>query len=1011
MRKLLLFLSILVLPASMAWAQSRTVSGKVTSSEDGESLPGVSVQLVGSTTGVVTDIDGGYKINVPDAGGTLRFTYIGFVTVEEAIGTRSVVNIALAPDVKQLTEVVVVGYGTQLKQDLTGNIAKVSGADIENIPVINVESAIQGRAAGVFIESGNGKLGQSQKIRIRGASSITGDNQPLVVVDGIVITSNSQSGSGAPTNPLADINFNDVESIDILKDASAAAIYGSRAANGVIIITTKKGKRKGATYNLNYQTGFSRETRRREFLNSAEYIELITESAANADAIEDDDFWSWFVGQRLDRYSGHTEVGETDTDWQDQAFQRGGFQQVDFSANGGTETTRFYVSGGYIGQEGILVANSFERLSARLNLEHDATDRLTFGLNMGLSRSINNRVAPDNEFATPLQLVALPPITPVRDLEGNLYDQPVTPYYNGLVEAENASFQTKVYRNLTKAFAAYKILPNLVFRSEFGLDLLTQNEDRFQSSITQSGRGASNTGIGSSRWVNIQNYTTSNYLNYNTNFGEKHVFDITGGFEFQRSDRDQTFVRGQGIPVDDLRKIASAAEITDGSSTLQQFTFLSYFARANYKFNNKYLISLSARTDASSRFGVNNRFGFFPAASVGWIASEEGFLSGVSAISFLKPRVSIGQIGNAEIGNFRHLGLYTAEGYAGVPGLIPAQIPNPDLSWEKTTQLDIGIDFGLLNDRITGEIDYYVKNTTDLLLDVPVPFTSGYAVQTRNIGGISNKGFEFVLNTQNVIKNNFSWSTSFNIAYNDNVVTDLGDQEIIDNGGGRYMNVVKKGYSIGSFFGAEYAGVDPANGDALWYINRAEQGDATTNNFNEADFVILGNSNPRLYGGLNNNFTFGNLDVNIFFQGVGLYSIQRSGDTFMSGNMDWFDNQTRDQLNRWQNPGDITDVPQARFAYLNGQQGRSSRYLSRGDYLRLKTVSIGYTLPTDLVKKANLSNVRVYMTGQNLLTFTQYNGWDPEVTSDFLTSNVFQSIDFYSAPQPRTIVFGVNIGF
>lgn len=1019
-KSLILSVVLFVLTALTAMAQRRTVTGTVRA-EDGSSLPGVTVLLKGTTTGSVSDINGAYSISVSETGGTLLFQFVGLKTVEAEIGSRSVVDVVMTEDVTSLQEIVITGYGQQLKTELTGNIAKVSGRDLENIPVPSVEQALQGRAAGVFIEAGNGKVGQGIKMRIRGSSSITASNQPLFVVDGVLITTESQSSTAAETNPLADLNFNDVESIEILKDASAAAIYGSRAANGVVLITTKKGKAGKTNFNVGYQTGVSSPTAKRDFLNAREYVELFREAAYNNDRrdgfdpINDPadypDSWLEFAEFLLDQYSGHTDWRnlETNTDWQDQVMRTGSFSQFDLNASGGNEKTRFYMSGSYSNQEGILIGNRFERMSGRINLDHSASDKFKFGLQMGLSRTLNDRVADDNAFATPMQAVAQPPITPVRDPNGVLYDVPVTPYYNVLVEHEFADFRTISFRNLSNVYGSYEVIPGLTLRGEFGLDLLNQNEDRFWGSNTEVGRGAAGTAVGQSRWVNILNYTSRAFAHYSKGFGS-HFIDATGGLEYQNSRRDQTNVEGQGIPVDDLRKLASAAEITSGNSTLQQFTFVSYFGRINYKFNDRYLLSLSARADGSSRFGENNRFGFFPAASAGWILSEEAFLKNNSIVSFLKLRSSYGLTGNAQIGNFNHLGLYSAEGYAGFSGLRPVQIPNPDLRWEKTAQTDVGIDFGFLNNRITGEIDYYIKKTNDLLLNVPVPSTSGFGVQTRNIGALENYGVEFVLNTNNLV-GAFTWSTSFNLAHNQNKVTDLGDQEIIDDGGSRYMNVVKVGHPIGAFFGAEYAGVDPANGDALWYVNGEGTGRETTNNFNRANFVVLGNPNPLWIGGLNNTFAYKGFDFAFLFQFVLGNQIHNAAGTFMTANMRFEDNQTADQMRRWRNPGDQTDVPQARLYRNNGAQSRSSRFLYDGDYLRLKTVTLGYTIPSHILSKASLRSARVYLAAQNLLTFTGYNGWDPEVNTDFLATNVLQGIDFYAAPQARTITFGVNIGF
>ncbi len=1034
--KKLYFLMLMSLLSSTHVLAQRTVSGKVTD-DSGEALLGVTVLVKGTTSGATTDLDGNYRIAVNDDD-VLVFSYVGFGSQEVTVGTRSTIDISLS-GTTELDEVVVVGYGAQLKTELTGNIAKVSGEDIQNLPVANFEQTIQGRASGVFIESPNGKVGSGIKVRIRGASSITADSQPLFVVDGVPITTANLADPvnlEASTNPLTDINPNDIQSIEVLKDASAAAIYGSRAANGVIIITTKSGRSGKTQYNLNYQTGINRPTNKREWLNSAQYVDYLLEASANSDELDglpisDPDSWYQFVLLRMDRYSGGSDWqdgvlddGEAalltrlsngvDTNWEDLAYNDDSkTTRIDFSASGGSENTRFYVSMGYTNQDGILIGNGMERLSSRFNLDHDASDRLSFGINSAFIRTEVDKVADDNAFETPQQLIALAPITPVRDSEGNLNDRPVTTYYNGLIDLDGVTRSDVTFRSLINSYASYNFTDGLTLRAEIGADLLTQNQDRRYADFTNTGEGLG--GYGISRWARVFNYNTKAYLNYNTLI-DVHSIDFTGGFDFQKSETNITSIEGQGFPVNDLRTVASAGEIAQGTGTLSEFSFLSYFGRINYKLKERYLLTVSGRIDGSSRFGENNRFGFFPAASAGWILSEESFLEGNNTLSFLKLRASYGITGNAGIGNFDALGLYGAEPYAGAGGLQPTQIPNPDLTWEKNAQLDIGLDFAFFNDRLSGELDYYIKKSTDLLLDVPVPGSTGFRTQTQNIGALENRGIEVVLNGV-ILDGPVTWNTTFNIAFNQNEVTDLGGDDIIDGGSSRTMNVAKVGEPIGAFFGAEYAGVDPQTGDALWFLNNEADPRGTTSDFSEAEFVVLGNPNPDYVGGWNNTVSYGNFDLNIFFQFVQGNEVHNVGGVFQSA-ADWFDNPSIEIANRWRQPGDITDVPKAYFAYGNGGQGRSSRFLYDASYIRLKTLSIGYSLPATIVSKAKMNSARIYFSGINLLTITDYPLWDPEVSADYLTvntdgssNNIFQGNDFYSAPQSKTFTIGVQLGF
>jgi len=1013
-----------------AWAQERVITGGVTSTEDGSALPGVNVVVKGTTTGSVTDADGKYSLAVPSSGASLVFSFIGLKTSEISIGERTIIDIQLGLDVTQLSEIVVVGYGTQIKQDLTGNIARVSGQEIANIPLPSVDAALQGKAAGVYVNSQSGKLGQAVTVRVRGASSISAGSEPLFVVDGIPITNDSQSTSGGATNPLADLNPNDIESMEVLKDASAAAIYGSRAANGVILITTKRGKAGKTIVNINYQSGVSQETRRVKFLNSEQYAELILRAAK----YNDDRFGvpvtdpSSDTQYAKDLMSYHS-FGQWDTDpkksydWQDQAFQKGKYDQADVQVSGGNENTRFFGSLQYLDQTGIMVGNSLNRITGRINVDHKATDWLSIGFSMSLARTLNIRLPGDNAFSNPLQSVALLPMTPFTDPGTGLPtgappgDVNVGLYYNPRLSIDYGRFSQEGFRNLSNAYASAKILTGLTFKTEFGIDILSQNEDSYFKSQTIRNQTRAGNGIGYNSAAFVTNYNTNNYFNYTKQFGMSNI-DAVLGMQYQQSISKYNFTEGLDFPSDSYQKIASAATKSDGNSSRTDFAFNSFFLRANYKFNNRYLATFSVRRDGSSRFGTNSRYGYFPAGSLGWILTEESFLKNVKVLSFLKLRASYGQVGNAEIGNFPHLGLFQGDaGYAGAAGQRPVQLANPDLKWETTDQLDFGIDFGLFNGRLTGEIDYYEKKTSGLLLNVNVPSTSGFTTQTRNVGKLENKGFELVLNSQNLV-GKFKWSTSFNFAYNANKVVDI-QKQIIE---ASFFNRVMEGQPVGVFYTVEYAGVNPANGDALFYKNTTNPDgtlDRTTVNpaaYTQAQRVAVGKPNPDYIAGMTNNFSYRGFDLSIFMNGVFGNQLSTYGmGRFSSANMRFEDNQTVDQLGAWTTPGQITNIPQARFFSNNGAQF-SSRYVVDGSFIRIRTVTIGYTVPSKLLSRVKLDKVRIYASGLNLHTFTDYPFWDPEVNADFQANtttngNIAQGNDFYTPPQPRTIVFGINIGF
>lgn len=996
------------------FAQTKLLKGKITDAKGGAAVAGATIETKGAPFSTISDIDGSFQLSVPEKINTLIVSFVGFKTVEISINS-DLNRIQLTEASQSLNEVVVVGFGTRIKKDLTGNIAKVKGSEVQNMPVTNFNQALQGRAAGVFVEGNSGKVGEGVKVLIRGSGSISASSSPLYVIDGVPISNTSYSG-----NPMADINFNDIESFDILKDASAAAIYGSRAANGVILITTKRGKSGKTNFQVNTQYGFNKPTHLRDFLNARQYIDLLREAAINSDHIDGvdpldpnqyEDSWLEAAEGRLDRYSGWSDWKsvQTNTDWQKLAFNNNArTSAIDVSASGGTDKTKFYISTSYNNQDGILIGNRFKRLSARINLDQSVSEKFKIGLNLSLAQTTAGRVQSDNEFSTPMQIVALSPVTPLRDENGVVYNSPTTTYSNPYVDFEHGKFNSIIYRNIGNIYGQYNFLPSLFFRTELGADIQNQNDDQFYGFDTDFGSGSN--GYGESDWQRSLDYNINNYFNYKKTFADVHELEAVVGMSYQRYTSEYANVYGEQFPVEALQKLASAALIKGGTSVETNSAFLSYFARANYKFNDKYLLTLSGRVDGSSVFGNDQRYGFFPAASVGWILSEEKFLRNSNLISFLKLRSSWGLTGNADgFGDFAHLGLWGGASYNGTGGLSPTQLANRNLRWEKSNQVDIGLDFGFFNNRVSGEIDYYNRKTQDLIYEVPVPGNSGFSTQTVNIGSMQNRGIEFVINSENITGKVFRWNTTLNVSRNRNKIVKLdGAQTKIPGNDGRFLNSLLVGQSIGIFYGPKYAGVDPENGDALYYL---ADGKATTNDYNKAADFIVGDPNPKLIAGLGNTLSFRNIELTFLFQGVFGNQVMNGGGAFMTAGFDGYDNQTSDQLNRWQKPGDITDVPQLRLRGSNGT-GASSRYIYDADYIRLKNLTLAYNLPLSLVKRLKLGSAKFYVTGVNLLTFTDYPGWDPEVNTDARTSsNRNQGSDFYAAPQIKNISVGLNIGF
>jgi TonB-linked SusC/RagA family outer membrane protein len=1003
MRKLLLMSLVSCVLGFSVFGQQKTITGVVTDKTDCLPVIGATILVQGTSVGTATDMNGRYSISA-EPGNTLVFRYVGMKSQEITVGAENTVNVTMELDDVGLDEVVVVGYGSAIKREVTGAITKVETKGMAEIPTASFESAIQGKTSGVFIEQASGKLGETVKMRIRGSSSVSANNQPLYVVDGVPITTENLSNTAnQPTSPLADLAMTDVESIQILKDASAAAIYGSRASNGVVIIQTKRGKTGATRFDVQYTTGISEPSRLVEWLNAEQYLELFNESMENVsvdglvwDWLPKEDIWEIFVGETWD--DGY------DTDWQKEAFQKGGINRINVSASGGTENTRYYAGLSYDDTKGILRGNNMNKMSARLNLDQKATDKLSFGVQMNVIRNVMDRVENDNAFATPLQLVAQSPLTPVYDPEtGELNTNTI--YYNGLISLRDATNNQTSFRSLANLNASYNITKDLTFKSEFGSDIYDLREKNYWGRKTISGGPA---GEAQNRAVRVVNYNLENYLNYTKTFGI-HNINVLGGMSYQESNTTGSNIEAKGFPTDDFTNIQNAAEATTFSSWETATTYLSYFARANYKINDKYFFTFSGRVDGSSRFGIDNRFGFFPAGSAGWIITQEPFMESIrDLLSYLKLRASYGITGNSGIPDYAHLALYSGVNYAGRTGLEATQLQSRELGWENTAQFDIGLDFGFFKNRLTGEFDYYQKKTTDLLLFRTLPATSGFTGVWSNVGELENKGIEFMLHSNN-LTGKFIWTTDFNMAFNRNKITNINGPEITPNA----INYVIEGQPIGVFNIVKYAGVDPDNGDALYYVG--PDSDETTSNYNLAEKQIVGSPNPDFTGGFNNYFEYAGFDLNILISFVYGNKIYNGGGVYQSANGDWFDNQSIDQMDRWQKPGDITDVPQARLGDGNGTKV-SSRYIYDGSYIRFRNVNLGYNLPKTLTTRINMSSVRVYLGVQNLYTLTGYKGWDPEVNytgtgRSTQNTNIIQGYDFYTAPQARTYTLGINLSF
>ena len=968
------------------------ITGTV-SEENDIPLAGATVVLKGTAEGVSTDLDGNFEIVVPDEQSVLEISYIGYETQEVTVGNRTAIKVVLRESLSQLENVVVVGYGTQQKVKLTSSIAQVKDTDIQNIPSVGIDQALQGQAAGLFINSSSGAPGAPPLIRIRGQNSINSGNQPFVVVDGIpVLTGNPEfldSGRSLNFNALSSINPADIQSIEVLKDAAATAIYGSRGSNGVLLITTKRGRIGKTNIRVNLFSGLSAPVEVPDLLNSSEFVEIKSEAFIN-DGLQ--------VPEIL--LNADTSIN---TDWVDEITRTALMHNIQISADGGNDKFSYFVSGSFRDEEATIINSDFQRITLRSNLDFKVGERLNLQSNIFLGRE-NQRayefVEGGNTRGFEAGLFSIP-FNPVRDENGkfvpgiNLFGfLPVNPVRDLVVPDRDAT-SAKVITNLV---VDYKILPYLNFKANTSFDYNQLiNKTFFPSSTSQ---GFFLNGIASEVNSTTETYNLEPMLEFKKSFSS-HTFNLIAGSTFFGVNNSQIQVSGRGISRDDLT-IINAAENVFANETASEYKYSSVFGRLNYDYDGKYLFGGSFRRDGSSSFGVDNRFGNFWALSGGWVLTGEEFLNEVEAIDLVKIRASYGVTGNDQIGDFASLSRFGVNnGYNNLPGLQETQLANESLTWEETTSLNIGLDLSFLNSLLTITADYFKNAVNDLLLSVPLSAPAGFNTIFQNVGKTENKGWELSFNSMNIQNDNFSWSTSFNITSVRNEIMSLvNDEPILSSFDAQIV-----GESINSFYGMDFLGVDPQTGDVQY---RDVDGDGEINR--ELDRTIIGNPLPRWFGGLTNSFSYKNLSLDVFFQfvkDVDLYDSSINAG-ILNGGVD-LENQSTAILNRWQQPGDITDIPRVTtFAGVGNNNRFSSRFLWDASYIRLKNVTLSYNLPRDLLNTLNIQNLRFYVTGANLLTFTDYPFGDPEVTTPGGGDTGRASGNL---PQSRSVLCGLDINF
>ncbi|PJJ59923.1 SusC/RagA family TonB-linked outer membrane protein [Hymenobacter chitinivorans] len=1035
-------------PAAVAEWQ---VTGKVTAS-NGEALPGVTVVLKGTTRGTTTGPDGSFALAVPETAGTLVFSYIGYQTQEQSFSGATTLSIRLADDAKALEEVVVVGYGTQKKADVTAAIARFDAKQLEERPIARVDQALIGQLAGVQVKQTTGVPGRGFSVQVRGSGSITAGNEPLYVIDGFPLETAAQNAGGrfGTGSPLDNINPNDIESIEVLKDAAAAAIYGSRASNGVVLITTKKGKSGKPRINLNTYAGYSQAVRTLPMLSAEQWVDRATEiinatwvgSGTGRTAAQTTAERMKILGVNTinptymvdDRWFEPGHPGLTYVDWEKEAFQKGATQDYQVSASGANDFVNYYVSGDYFTQTGILPGLGYKRYSGRANLDIKATDKLKFGLNLSPSYSVAKDPGVEGKDAL---IHLLTSITPVVEAEAGLNTNTgdFTSYRWGatrnspLRQLENNTGETRTMRTLATLYAEYQLVKNLNLRSTLNLDN-SDGATKAYSPAFVNGSLGNRQAQGSYNGYRRTTFVNENTLAYSFNLGGNHDFSALVGYAYNVTKLDaQRLTAAGGFVNSAVTTINGAASV---SGTANNFTtetrnvLVSYFGRVQYSYLGKYLVSGTVRRDGSSRFGQNQQFGVFPSVSAGWRLSQESFLQSLSALSELKLRASYGLSGNNNIGDYSSVATLGSYGYSfgttPVNGQAPNRVNNPDLKWEKSQTLDVGVDFGVLKNRLTGSFDYYTKTSKDLLLNVPIPSSAGFTTQLTNVGEVVNKGWELELSSRN-LTGAFQWNTAVNLAHNTNKVVHLGQGDApiqVVSAFDIPNNILQVGQPLYSIYVVKQIGIlsqaDLDSKAALYgsqtvgdpkYFDANGDGKIDPN-----DRVIVGHPNPDYVAGITNSFKYKGFDLSVLVQGQwggSIYSlfgraIDRTGQGYV-------DNVPAFYTERWRsadNPG----AGERGKAYSTFGRIKNTDWLYSSDYYRVRNITLGYDLGL-VIKKSIAQGARIYVTAENFFGQDKYDGgYNPEaVNTDGGDASFPVGVDYGGLPLTKSLVLGLNLTF
>lgn len=982
------------------------IQGRVTDA-NGEALPGVSVRLKNSTIGTVTDANGQFKLDVAQPSDVLIFSFVGYSTQEVTVGTQKQLSVQLVSANQELNEVVVVGYAQVKKGAETSAVSMVKGVDLKNQHGVSFSERVQGLTPGLQISSNSGVEGGSVLVRLRGATSINAGNDPLYVIDGVFINSNSLQGvrtGGQTTNPLADINPNDIENIEVLKDANATAVYGARGANGVIIITTKRGSKNGKTkINFSTSVGVAKAPKLWDLTTGPQHAEILNEQWIN-----DGNPAATRPFRPLSEGGQGNPQDQGTYDRLSLVFRTAVQQSNNLSITGGNEKTQFYLGGEVTHQNSILKLQDFQRLGFRVNVDHQINKKLQVGLSTSYSAT-KRQLARTGDTGGILNTgLHTPTLTPLFAADGS-YNRGER-FNNPYVLLENSNNYAYGKHLIANAYLKWNLTKDLTFKSSWSLDDNYYNEAVYYNANLTEGRATN--GSATNATTLDRTWIAEQLLNYIAPLGEKHFLTVFLGNTLQRNEFQRSTITGTNFPSTQFTTI-SAAAITTGSTTgITPSGLISYFGGANYSFDNRYSVDLNVRTDASSRFGANNRWGTFPSAGVSWRLGQERFMrEHVRFVNDLKLKASIGWTGNQSIPDFASLGLWSGgNNYLDRPGVSPAQLANQNLKWETTRQWNVGLEAALFANRLKFEWDVYNKYTTDLLLQVPIPAKTGFSSSFQNLGEMSNKGFEFQITSVNISSNKLEWTTSFNVAHNVNTIEKLPISFTQYN---RDWVRLQEGQPMYSFWLYKQLYVDPQTGNAVYDDSRTKDGKITTD-----DRQIVGNAWPAYYGGLRNSFRFNNFDFSFFFyfsQGNKVFNMNRYFQEHAgSRGTSW--SLLASQMRRWQQPGDVTDIP--RVTILPNADGsynhnfESSRFMEDASFIRLRSVALGYSLPTAILSKVRLQQARLYVNATNLLTFTKYSGPDPEINTaqDYANATV-QGLDFSMPPHPRTVEVGLNLTF